>query len=85
MAENITGIESSTCGGSSHEILPSAPRSMCAGFFPNETRVSMGSRSGSIGGFVTCDALMSRRSQYTGSGRGLPMDESSTPPVAACL
>ena len=38
-----------------------------------------------MGGFVTCEALMRMRSQYTGRGWGLPMELSSTPPVDACL
>ena len=45
----------------------------------------MGSRRGSMGGFVTCEALISSLSQYTGRGWGLPMELSSTPPVDACL
>ena len=41
--------------------------------------------SGSIDGFVTCDALMRMRSQYTGRSFGLPMDERSAALVDACL
>ena len=43
----------------------------------------MGSRSGSMEGLVTWEALMSILSQYTGMGLGLPMEESSTPPLSA--
>ena len=85
MAENITGIDSSICGGRSHVMRPWASRSILAGFLPRETRVSIGSRSGSMEGFVTWEALRSILSQYTGSGLGLPMEDSSTPPLEACL
>ena len=61
--ENITGIESSICGGRSQMMFPLSSRSILSGFFPRETRVSMGSRSGSIGGFVTWEALIRSLSQ----------------------
>ena len=38
-----------------------------------------------MGGLVTWEALTSSRSQYTGNSLGLPMEDSSTPPVAACF
>ena len=76
---------SSSCGGRSVLSRPFSSRAICAGFLPRKTRVSIGSRSGSIGGFVTCEALINIRSQYTGSAFGVPMDDSSTPPLAACL
>ena len=85
MAENRMGTDSSNCGGISVHRLPSPFRRTVSGFLPRNTRVSMGSRRGSMGGFVTCEALMRIRSQYTGRGWGLPMELSSTPPVDACL
>ena len=85
MAENRMGTDSSSWGGRSVHRLPSALRRMAEGFFPRNTRVSMGSRKGSMGGFVTWEALMRMLSQYTGRGLGLPMELSSTPPVSACL
>ena len=85
MAENIIGMDSSSCGGSSQRIAPFSSRRICCGFLPKNTRVSIGSRSGSIGGLVTCEALIRILSQYTGKGLGLPMEESSTPPLFACL
>ena len=53
MAENSTGMDSSSCGGSAVSILPSALLLIPEGFFPRNTFVSIGSRSGSIGGLVT--------------------------------
>ena len=85
MAENITGIESSSCGGRSQSSVPSALRFGSTFFLPRKTRVSIGSLSGSIGGFVTCDAFIKILSQYTGRGFGLPIDDSKTPPLFACL
>ena len=84
MAENITGMESSICGGSRQSSRPLSSRRSVSGFFPRNTRVSMGSRRGSTGGFVTCEALMRSLSQYTGRRLGLPMDDSRTPPLSAC-
>ena len=66
-------------------ILPSSSRFIRSGFLPRNTFVSIGSRRGSIGGFVTWEAFISILSQYTGKGLGLPIDESSTPPLFACL
>ena len=63
MAENNTGMDSSSCGVSSVISRPWASRRMRSGFLPRNTRVSIGSRSGSMGGFVTWEALSSRRSQ----------------------
>ena len=85
MAENMTGIARSICGGRSQQILPSGSRTILSGFLPRETLVSIGSRRGSMGGVVTCDALIRILSQYTGNGFGLPMEERSTPPLEACL
>ena len=85
MAENRIGTDSSSWGGRSVHRVPSPFRRMASGFLPRNTRVSIGSRKGSIGGFVTCEALMRILSQYTGSDLGLPIELSSTPPVAACL
>ena len=53
MAENSTGMDSSSCGVSSVISRPWASRRMRSGFLPRNTRVSIGSRSGSMGGFVT--------------------------------
>ena len=85
MAENITGMESVTWGGISHTILPCSSRFMERGVRPSDTRVSMGSRKGSMGRLVTCEALTRSLPQYTGCVAGEPMEERSTPPVAACL
>ena len=85
MAENITGIESSIWGGSSHFSFPFSSRCIFWSFFPRYTRVSIGSRSGSMGGLVTCEALTRILSQYTGSFLGVPMEESNTPPVEMCI
>ena len=63
MAENMTGTFSVSCGGMLSTRLPSASRSMACGFAPSVVRVSIGSRSGSIDGLVTCEALMSSLSQ----------------------
>ena len=81
----MTGMDNSSCGESSRTSAPFSSRRTGCDFAPRNTRVSMGSRSGSMGGLVTCEALMRIRSQYTGSGLGLPMDERRTPPLAACL
>ena len=51
--------------------LPFSSRSDASGFSPRNTRVSIGSRSGSMEGFVTWEALMRILSQYTGSGFGI--------------
>ena len=85
MAENITGMDSCICGGRRQSRRPFSSRRMVSGFSPRNTRVSIGSRRGSTGGFVTCEALMSSLSQYTGKRFGLPMEDSRTPPLAACL
>ena len=85
MAENITGIESSICGSNLQVSFPSASRPTRWGFFPRNTFVSMGSRSGSMGGLVTWEALIRILSQYTGNGFGLPMELKRTPPLLACL
>ena len=53
LAENRIGMDSSSIGGSSQRSFPSAFRSTLCGRLPRKTRVSIGSRSGSIGGFVT--------------------------------
>ena len=50
---DLTGIERLIWGGSSQISLPSGSRVILSGFFPKETCVSIGSRKGSIGGFVT--------------------------------
>ena len=63
MAENMTGTESSSCGVMSVLILPVSSRSIFDGFRPRKVFVSIGSRSGSIEGFVTCEALIRMRSQ----------------------
>ena len=85
MAENMTGILSSSWGVSLQIRLPCASRSNLSGFLPRKTFVSIGSRRGSMEGFVTWDALIRILSQYTGNSLGLPMEESSTPPEFACL
>ena len=85
MAENITGMESSSCGGNSQFSVPSSLRCTFWGFLPRYTLVSIGSRKGSIEGLVTCEALIRILSQYTGRGFGLPMDDNRTPPLFACL
>ena len=53
IAENITGIDSLIWGGRSQTILPFSSLAILSGFLPSVTRVSMGSLSGSMGGFVT--------------------------------
>ncbi len=63
MAENITGMDSSSCGVRLSTSSPFASRSTVVGFLPRNTRVSIGSRSGSMGGLVTWDALMRILSQ----------------------
>ena len=59
----MTGIFSVSCGGMLFTSLPSSSRSMACGLAPSVVRVSIGSRSGSMEGFVTCEALMSSLSQ----------------------
>ena len=81
----MIGVESSRVGVVSVFILPSSLKVTSFGFLPKNTFVSIGSRSGSIGGFVTCEALSSILSQYTGYSFGLPIAERRTPPVSACL
>ena len=85
MAENMTGMDRVICGGREQISLPFSSRSTLPGFLPRETCVSIGSRSGSIEGLVTCEALSRSLSQYTGSGFGFPMEERSTPALDACL
>ena len=63
MAENSTGMLSSSWGGRVQSRRPWSSRRMAEGFFPRNTRVSMGSRRGSMEGLVTCDALISSLSQ----------------------
>ena len=63
MAENKTGMDSGSCGGRSQFSRPSASLCIRSGFLPRNTRVSIGSRRGSMGGFVTCEALISILSQ----------------------
>ena len=63
MAEKSTGMESSTWGGKSGISRPAASRRMRSGFFPKNTRVSIGSRRGSMEGLVTWEALMRSLSQ----------------------
>ena len=63
MAENITGMLSSSWGARRGIRFPSASRSSLSGFAPRKTRVSMGSRRGSMGGLVTWEALMRILSQ----------------------
>ena len=57
MAENITGMDNSICGGRWQISSPFSSRRMPSGFLPKNTRVSMGSRRGSTGGLVTWEAL----------------------------
>ena len=78
-------MESSSCGGNSQFNVPSLLRCTFCGFLPRYTLVSIGSRKGSMEGFVTCEALIRILSQYTGSGLGFPMEDKSTPPLFACL
>ena len=66
MALNIIGTFSVSDGSNDKSISPFLSYLIFVGFFPRKTRVSMGSRSGSIGGFVTCEAFSSILSQYTG-------------------
>ena len=63
MAENMTGMDSVSCGGRSYFSRPSGLLSTLWGFWPRNTRVSMGSRRGSMGGLVTWEALMRSLSQ----------------------
>ncbi len=63
MAENITGMESSSWGESSQFKEPSGSRSSREGFFPKNTLVSIGSRRGSMEGLVTWEALIKILSQ----------------------
>ena len=63
MAENITGIASSTMGGRVVSREPLGFLWTRSGRWPRKTLVSMGSLRGSIGGFVTCEALSSSLSQ----------------------
>ena len=84
MAEKSTGT-SSLSPSSSVTSAPSLSLFVSPFLPPRYTRVSIGSRNGSMEGFVTCDAFISILSKYVGVSEGLPMDESSTPPVSACL
>ena len=63
MAENMIGMESSSCGDCFVQMVPSGLRVMSVFFLPRKTFVSIGSRSGSMDGFVTCEALMRILSQ----------------------
>ena len=81
----MTGTLSSSCGARVFLSLPFSSRSIFTVRLPSHTFVSIGSRSGSMGGLVTCEALTSILSQNTGYGLGLPIEESSTPPEFACL
>ena len=63
MAENMTGTLSSSCGDRLGISLPSLSRSILPGFLPRKVLVSIGSRSGSMDGLVTWDALMRILSQ----------------------
>ena len=64
MAENMTGTSNDSCGGSGETTVRvrSFTRSLL-GRLPSTTRVSMGSRSGSMEGFVTWLAFSSKCSQ----------------------
>ena len=84
MAEKRMGTLSFNCGGRVFFSLPLSSLSIAAVRLPSHSRVSIGSRRGSMGGLVTCDAFTSILSQYTGYSFGLPIDESNTPPVFAC-
>ena len=63
MAENSTGMLSSSWGGRVQSSRPWASRRIAEGFLPRNTRVSMGSRRGSMEGLVTWEALRSSLSQ----------------------
>ena len=63
MAENMTGMFRVSCGGMLSTRLPFSSRWMAVGLAPSVVRVSIGSRSGSMDGLVTCEALMSSLSQ----------------------
>ena len=63
MAEKRIGTLSLSCGADAVRRLPFSSRSTRSVLRPRKVRVSMGSRRGSMGGFVTCEALSSRRSQ----------------------
>src|SRR5574344_873442 len=73
------------CGGIFVSSEPSLFLFIDSGLFPRDTFGSIGSRSGSIEGLVTCDALIRILSQYTGRSTGLPIEERRAAPVAACL
>ena len=64
MAENMTGTSHDSWGGRGETTVRvrSFTRSLL-GRLPSTTRVSMGSRSGSMDGLVTCEALMRILSQ----------------------
>ena len=78
-------MDSSNRGGIVVSRLPSGLLTTRSGRWPRKTFVSIGSRKGSMGGFVTWEALSRSLSQYTGISLGLPMEDSNTPPVLACL
>ena len=53
IAENIIGVSSTTCGGISTVDLPFFSTVIFSGFLPRIVLISIGSRSGSMEGFVT--------------------------------
>ncbi len=63
MAENMMGMESSNCGDCLVQMDPSGFRSSSTVFLPKNTFVSIGSRRGSMDGFVTCEAFIKILSQ----------------------
>ena len=64
IAENMSGTSSLICGGSSETIVRSRSLTLSvSGREPRNTRVSMGSRSGSMEGLVTWLAFSRRWSQ----------------------
>ena len=63
MAENRMGVESSSWGGRSGTMFPALSRRMWVGLRPKKVLVSMGSRRGSMEGFVTWEAFIKSLSQ----------------------
>ena len=63
IAENIIGVSRTTCGGIIVVDFPFFSTVSFSGFLPKIVRISIGSRRGSIDGFVTCDALSKILSQ----------------------
>ena len=64
MAENMRGTSSFICGGIFVvTVRARSSTSRTSGRLPSSTRVSMGSRKGSMEGFVTWLAFSSKRSQ----------------------